>query len=35
VQLSYLAALGHNGSVNTRDYLLALQNAGQGCDGGT
>jgi hypothetical protein len=32
--LSYLADLDRNGSVDTRDYLAALQNAGHGCDGG-
>jgi len=33
-KLSYLADLDGNGTVNTKDYLLALQNQGHGCDAG-
>lgn len=32
--LSYVADLDGNGAVNTKDYLLALQNQGLGCDAG-
>jgi hypothetical protein len=31
-RLSYLADLDRNGTVNSRDYLLALKNLGHGCD---
>jgi len=33
-KLSYVADLDRNGTVNTKDYLLALQNQGLGCDAG-
>jgi hypothetical protein len=33
-RLSYVADLDRNGTINTKDYLLALQNQGHGCDAG-